>query len=196
MGLFDWLFGRKVVEPQKASGWGSSESGNSMTIYRNRRVTVFPSDRGWKFCIAKVEDDEDPYFSDVYRDEDAAKYEALAWMDGRPSRNSTMQEDRQVNRRKQWEEQISQRAALLAILSKDLPLAANLTEVRKIERKVQSHVKQGSWQISEYVRDGVSDVLIRQAEELHRSYEALSQRVEDRVASFKTKVKKTSVELP
>lgn len=67
MGIFDWLFGRgrpSDVTPPPASApqWEPSENGNAAIIHKNRRITVFASDRGWKFCVAKIENDNNPFF--------------------------------------------------------------------------------------------------------------------------------------
>jgi hypothetical protein len=199
VGLFDWLFGKKLDlvdtiglapvqwcqthDPQ----WEPSENGNPCLIYKNRRITVFERDRGWKFCIAKIEDDDDPYFSEVYFDEAAAKYEALARMDGRPSKHLTRSEDYGRARKEKWEDQIVERAKLYEELSDALSIAANVTELRKIQRKIESQAKQATWQISQYYRDGVSQHLITQAEALAGKFDAMAPKIETKIAEMKAR---------
>lgn len=70
-------------------------------------------------------------------------------------------------------------------ISDALPLAANVTDLRKLERKVQSEVKISSWHISECYRVGVAQQLIDQAEALAPKFEALAAAIESRIAELK-----------
>jgi len=167
-------------------GWQPSENGNPVLIYKNHRITVFPADRGWKFCVAKIESDDDPFFSEAYHTEDAAKFEALARMDNRPSQHSTNAQDRAAVRKGKWEEQIAERVKTHQELSSALVAATTVTDLRKIERKVESQVKQSSWQIPEYYRDGVSRNLIEQAEEMEKQFQSLATSVALRITELKS----------
>lgn len=87
MSILRWSFGiRGGVE------WSLSLNGNPTIIRRGHRITVFPGDGGWKYCIAKLEKDDDPFYSEAYETEPAAKYEALADIEGRESRYKPMYE--------------------------------------------------------------------------------------------------------
>jgi hypothetical protein len=204
MGILNWLFGRQQQganpEPQpdqprrsaRNPVWEISDNGNPFIIYKNRRITVFERDRGWKYCVAKIEEDNDPYFSEVYFTVDAAKYEALAWLDGRPSANATRSQDAARARREKWEELIAEKATLYEELSATMPLATSVTELRKIERKVASQIKQGSWQIAEYHQAGVAPPVVKQAEDLVEKFKAMATAVEDRVAEVKSRPVRTN----
>jgi hypothetical protein len=170
--------------------WGSTESGNPCLIHKQRRITVFERERGWKFCVAKIQGDDDPYFSEAYFSEDAAKFEAVAWMDGRPSQYPTRSEDRGRARKERWEAQIVERANLYQQIVEALPLASNVTELRKIERKVESHIRQEEWQMTQYCHDGVSKPLIDQAEALADNFRAMPPVIKARIEEIKAKRRK------
>ena len=74
MGVLSWLFGATPSRPI----WGVSENGNPTLVYGDYRVTVFPQDRGWKYCVADELDRVDPIFSERYKTEEEAKVAALA----------------------------------------------------------------------------------------------------------------------
>ncbi|NKM14168.1 hypothetical protein GFL85_24635 [Rhizobium laguerreae] len=202
MGLLDWLFGsrKSALEqepfaqgtrgPSSPPHWERSERGNPALIFDNRRITVFEQDRGWKFCIAKIKDDNDPFFSEVYDTEDAAKYEALARVSGQVSKYTTRSHDLKSARKDRWEEQIADRAKLFEDLSAALLAASNVTDLRKIESKVSSQLKQASWQITQYYRDGVAPSLVEKAEDLEKNLQAMLSAVEARIAEFKSRRRK------
>lgn len=81
-----------------SGGWRKSSSGNPMRVVGNMRITVFPSDEGWKYCIAELPEDDDPYFSDVYQGEDQAMQSALDHVAGRDSAHQSNREIRKVKR--------------------------------------------------------------------------------------------------
>lgn len=83
MGFLNWLFGTGVK-------WSRSSNGNPMIIRRKRRITVFRSDGGWKYCIARIEQDDNPFYSEAFETKAAAKFEALAHVEGRESRYRPM----------------------------------------------------------------------------------------------------------
>lgn len=170
MTFFKWLFGRSTSKDETARSpgnrWVVSENGNPMLIEGTIRITVFPQDRGWKFCIADVDDGEDPYFSDVYSSELVAKEEALAHLRGEPPIHEPLSASYTEDRRDRWEAHIRTRAALIEeiqrLLSENSELS--ITALRKPEAKVSSHLKQLKWQIAEYHRAGVSADMIAQSE--------------------------------
>jgi len=82
-------------------GWSASEAGNQTRTYANQRVTVFESDGGWKYCIAHLGEDDDPYFSDPYETQAAAKACALAFLDGRDAPFQTKRETREAEHAQQ-----------------------------------------------------------------------------------------------
>ncbi len=82
MGWLTKLFGGS--EPA-VPDWRKSESGNRTSIVQDQRVTVYPDGSGWKFCLADVDEGREPFFSETYATEDAAQFEALAMIEGRPS---------------------------------------------------------------------------------------------------------------
>lgn len=88
MGILNWLFGGST-----GVKWSRSRNGNPVIFRLNRCVTVFRSDGGWKFCIATVDEDGNRYFSEAYETEAAAKFEALACLEGRVSRHRPIYED-------------------------------------------------------------------------------------------------------
>ncbi len=94
MGILNWLFGG-------ATGvkWSRSANGNPVIFRLNRCITVFRTDSGWKYCIATIDEDDNPYFSEVYETEVAAKFEALARLEGRESRYRPMYEVSEVDGR-------------------------------------------------------------------------------------------------
>jgi hypothetical protein len=189
MGIFDWLFGRSTpseVTPRPASGpqWESSENGNPCIIHKNRRITVFASDRGWKFCVAKIENDNNPFFSEVYRTDEAAKYEALAHVDRRPSKHATLSQDNRDARRLKWEALIVDKEKLFSELSGSLVSTTSVTELRKIERKVDTQIRQDPRLITDYYRDGISDQFVIRAEKTAKEFELLKSLIEARAAEL------------
>ncbi|MDK1494124.1 hypothetical protein QN219_29565 [Sinorhizobium sp. 7-81] len=185
MGLFDWLFGKKSDVRKYYAHWQTSDRGNPMILYGGQRLTVFPSDGGWKYCIAKGENDDDPYFSDPYRSEEHAKNEALAHAAGSPRQHNTLSDDARAITRSRWEAVLVEKASKYDQISDALSLAANVTDLRKLERKVRSEVKISSWHISECYRVGIEQQLLDQAEALAPKFEALAGAIESRIAELK-----------
>jgi hypothetical protein len=169
MSFLKWLFGKSSTRDgdarSSAEGWVISENGNPTMVDGQIRITVFPQDRGWKFCIADVDDRDDPYFSDVYSTEVASKEEALAHLRGEPPFHEPLSASRTEDRRDQWEAHIRARAVLIEEIQKLLSENPELgiTALRKPETKVSSHLKQLKWQIAEYQRAGVSASMIAQS---------------------------------
>ncbi|NNH67991.1 hypothetical protein [Rhizobium laguerreae] len=194
MGILDWLFGGSstvqaptTVSPL-SSRWESTENGNPSTIYRNRRITVFEQDRGWKFCVAKIEGDDNPYFSEVYETADAAKYEAFAYFGGQPSTYQTRSEISRKSRADVSVGYIAETERLYRDLTAKLvDPELTVTELRKIERKVEGQVKRASWQLTQYYRDGVRRSAIDTAERLEPLFEALSADVAQRIEEAKAR---------
>lgn len=170
MALFSWLFGKSESRARQSSTitdrWNVSENGNLMLIEGSTRITVFQQDRGWKYCIADVDDQEDPYFSEAYANEEEAQEEALAHFQGEQTRHQPLSVSFAEERRQRWETLIGERSKLVEELQRYLAENSDLgiTALRKPEAKIASHLKQLDWQISEYQRDGVSADLISLAE--------------------------------
>ena len=170
MTFFKWLFGRSTSKDETARSpgnrWVVSENGNPMLIEGAIRITVFPQDRGWKFCIADVDDREEPYFSESLSSAGDAKEEALAHLRGEPSIYDPLSAAYAENRRDRWEAHIRDRALLIEEIQRLLTENPDLgiTALRKPEARVASHLKQLEWQIAEYHRADVSADLIAQAE--------------------------------
>lgn len=172
-----------AVRPRTRSGsnnvghgrWLTSRSGNPTMVVGGERVTVFPADGGWKFVTTAEhddlsDDDDCAYFSDPHETQEQAKYEALALIEGRPSRYQSMCEvrtaKREDRRRIAWEQAIRDREALItetqALLKGE---NLNITTMRKPEKRIASQLKALEWQIPEYHRAGVSADLILLAEQ-------------------------------
>lgn len=73
MGIFDWLFGTKPKPPQ----WYLSENENPTIVIGDYRATVFEQDGGWKYVFADLDDEEEPYFSEVFGTQEEAMEAAL-----------------------------------------------------------------------------------------------------------------------
>ncbi|MGX9182007.1 hypothetical protein [Mesorhizobium sp. BHbdii] len=187
MAFFRWLFGgsksNEAARSSTRNGWTVSENDNPTMVEGSTRVTVFPQDRGWKFCIADVEDNEEPYFSEAYASEGAAKEEALAYLRGGPSRHEPLSAVYAENRRERWEEHIRDRASLIAEMERSLSTNTELaiTALRKPQAKVASHLKQLDWQIAEYNRAGVSSELIALAERQKQKLARLAEEIDSRI---------------
>ncbi len=92
MGIFDWLFGEQNFHREQSGThdpWSVSENGNAMIIINSVRITVFQNNSGWKYCIAKIHSHKEPYFSELYASEQAARDEALAKFHDQPSRHES-----------------------------------------------------------------------------------------------------------
>ena len=181
MSFLKWLFGKSSTRDgdarSSAEGWVISENGNPTMVDGQIRITVFPQDRGWKFCIADVDDRDDPYFSDVYSTEVAAKEEALAHLRGEPPFHEPLSASRTEDRRDQWEAHIRARAVLIEEIQKLLSENPELgiTALRKPE------TKQLKWQIAEYHRAGVSAAMIAQSERQEAVLSRLADEIGERI---------------
>jgi hypothetical protein len=195
MAIFSWLFGKSKSPANKSAGvtgrWVSSENGNPMLIDGSTRITVFQQDRGWKYCIADVDEREEPYFSEAYANQQEAQEEALAHLRGDPSRHEPLSASFAKDRRERWNALIHERANLIEELQRYLAGHSDLgiTALRKPEAKIASHLKQLEWQIAEYKRAGVSADLISLAE---RQRPVLSKLAEDVAAKIEAKLAKRS----
>jgi hypothetical protein len=125
--------------------WGASENGNPTQIYHGKHVAVFESDGGWKFTIGDPNDRREPYFSEPYETVDIAKTEALRHMNRLPSLHQSLPEQRREERRLKEEEQreqfVSDEPKIIAALAASADAAANLTELRKIEGKAETQLR-------------------------------------------------------
>lgn len=78
MSFLDWLFGRKQAPSRPAApSWQASERGNPTILHGRYRVTVFQQDGGWKYVLGDEDDNDEPYFSEKFQTEGAAKRAAL-----------------------------------------------------------------------------------------------------------------------
>lgn len=188
MGLFSRLFGgfRSRSNDPAAARWTVSENGNPMLIEGSTRITVFQQDRGWKYCIADINDREEPYFSETYADEQAAREEALAHFRGEPQCHTPLSASFAENPRQRWEKHIRERSQLIEELQRYLADNPDLgiSALRKPEAKITSHLKQLDWQITEYQLAGVSADFISLAQQQRP---ALIRLAEDVQARIKTK---------
>lgn len=87
----------KYLKQPPSDKWVISENGNYTTLINGRRLTVFESDGGYKFCCA-IGDEDDPYFSDVYDEFSSAQHEALAFIGLRQSVFQSINERRNSQR--------------------------------------------------------------------------------------------------
>jgi hypothetical protein len=187
MAFFKWLFGGNRLSsawsPGSASRWTVSENGNPTFVEGSTRITIFQQDRGWKYCIADVNDRDDPYFSDAYASEREAREEALAHFRGEPSRHQSLTATSYQERRRRWETQIQERSLMIEELrrflaeNKDLGISA----LRKPEAKIASQLKQLNWQIAEYLNAGVSANFISLAEQQRPALDQLAKEVAARI---------------
>ena len=196
MGLWNWLFGGRAnelatptspLEPPAPAGsaWQSSENGNPTTIIGRIRLTVFPQDNGWKFCIANVDDRGEPHFSDVYASEAAAREEALAAVQGEPSRHRPLWVDGAENRRRRMEAELDASAATIEDLRAWLSgnPDAGISALRKPESKIRSQLRQLDWHVGELERLGASASVITGAREQSRILSDLAGEVAARLAA-------------
>lgn len=139
-----------MLRSKPPKGWTPSENGNPMRITNGKRITVFERDGGWKFCIANENGDDDPYFSDAYETEHAARTEAVAWMNGSPTTYQTINDiryERRLSRENQRHtEAILECSAAVKSMTKEIPdlLSSpdiNITKLRPIERQIEKVAK-------------------------------------------------------
>lgn len=186
MSLLSFLFRskeRRSKKPRTQGRWSISESGNPTLVEDGVRVTVFSQDGGWKYCIAKIGRDDEPFFSDAYATEIAAKEESLADLRGHPSTHQTLSEKYALSKKQKLEEQIRQRSAFIEGLERRLVdnNDLNITELRKPEAKLASHLKHFDWQMDEYSRSGIEQSLIKIAENHKPKLEELERKVRARI---------------
>jgi hypothetical protein len=189
MGLLDWLFKKKSVADAKPQGlaisWETSDSGNATVTRDNHRLTVFPHDGGWKFCIADAEDRYEPHFSDVYTHEFEAKEEAIARLTGGLSRHQPRSFSRREDGRQRWEALIEERERAIVELRKYLATNPDLgiSALRKPEGKLKSWTRQLEWQFPGYGRNEVSQQLVLAAKQQVPAVKALTEEVQRRIAA-------------
>lgn len=215
MALLGWLFGKsrgKVDDQVRASAgtssvrfttapqvdrapsrpdqWDLSEAGNLTITMGTKRLTVFESDGGWKFCVAAADrEDNDPYFSELYSSSEAARDEAVALISGNPSKHVSITQARRDDRRERWIETINERAALIDSI--DAELRENpemkITALRKPEAKLASQIKQLQWQPTEYRAAGVPESLVATTLALEPRVRRLADEVSSRIEKLQSK---------
>lgn len=186
MGLLDWLF-PKAPQSDAEVRWSRSPAGNPTGIYRNRRLTVFEQDGGWKFCDAKVEDDDEPYFSGAYDSVEAAKYEAVAWVGGLPSRHKSRSQRAGERRLREALSGIEGKAALAAEIRQALATGPKLTELRRLDKKVANARRQLTSDVNRAYSMGEDAA---KSERLEQELAALVGAIGARIEERKTRPKK------
>lgn len=170
--------------------WGASEKGNPTQIYHGKDVTVFESDGGWKFTIGDPNDRREPYFSEPYETVDIAKTEALRHMNRLPSLHQSLPEQRREKRRQKEEEQreefVSNEPEIIAALAASADAAANVTELRKIERKAETQLRHVDRVVGSIAIYG-SDEAIEKALIVQKEARELLENIRMRVAELKEK---------
>jgi conjugal transfer/entry exclusion protein len=142
LGIFSFLFGKRSRHPPHESGWVVSSNGNPTREYLGQRITVFDADHGFKFCIADPVDGDDPYYSERYDSLEAAKYEAMAYMDGGPSTHQTTKAKREDQSLAVSRDIVSDKRRMLAEISSSLSQEnVDLKSLRATERKLVTGVK-------------------------------------------------------
>lgn len=141
MGLLSWLLGKPNADingTAKTGDWDLSENGNSVLVVASSRITVFQQDRGWKYCIADINDRKPPLFSEPYDSQEIAMDEALAHFRGEPPRHASINADRTEVRKEKWEALILDREKLVQDLNDLISSGSNLklTALRKPLAKI------------------------------------------------------------
>jgi hypothetical protein len=178
------------TDATRRSQWVSSESGNPTTTYQGWRLTVFESDGGWKYCIADHNDRREPEFSEPYETKDIAMEEGQRRIDGRNPRNQSLPEARRALRRQREKEQqytfLNDEPQILLSLRSDAESAANVTELRKVERKLETRKKYIDRVID--ALDGVgTDQDLQRAKTIQEAALALSDHIQSKVSDLKAK---------
>ncbi|KRD56479.1 hypothetical protein [Ensifer sp. Root278] len=172
--------------------WGASEKGNPTQVYKGKNVTVFESDGGWKFTIGDPNDRREPYFSEPYETVDIAKTEALRHMNRLPSLHQSLPEQRREERRQKEEEQreefVSNEPEIIAALAASVDTAANITELRKIERKAETQLRRVDRVVDSIAIYG-SDDAIEKALLVQKDARELLEKIRARVVELKGKPK-------
>ena len=163
MGLLDWLF-PKTLRSDAEMRWSQSAAGNPTGAYKNRRLTIFAYDGGWKFCDAKTEPDDDPHYSDVYDSIEAAKYDAIARVGGQPSRFKSRSETAGDRRLEIALSSIRGKVALAAAIKHALGTDPKLAELRTLERKIASARRQLTSDFNAAYRAGDNEDTARNGE--------------------------------
>ncbi|KQU96778.1 hypothetical protein ASD00_18170 [Ensifer sp. Root31] len=158
--------------------WGASEKGNPTQIYHGKHVTVFESDGGWKFTIGDPNDRREPYFSEPY--------ETV----------QSLPEQRREERRQKEEEQreqfVSDEPKIIAALAASADAAASVTELRKIERKTETQLRNID-RIAGSIAIYGSDEAIEKALNVQKQARELLEKIRARVAELKEKPKANKI---
>lgn len=186
MALFSWLFGKgksKSDAPVYSDRWTVSENGNPTLLEGSTGITIFKQDRGWNYCIADVDDQNAPYFSEAFFSEQDAREKALAHFRGQPPDHQPLSASFAEERRHSWEEHIRERSRLIEELERFFAENPDLgiTALRKPEAKIASHLKQLDWQAGEYRSLGVSAELVSLAERQRPALAKLAEEVATRL---------------
>lgn len=189
MVFLSWLFGKPKTatsRTRKTGDWDVSENGNPVLVVGSSRITVFQQDRGWKYCIADIGDQQQPHFSDPYASQQIAMDEALAHFRGEPARHASIYSDRAKARKEKWESLIQERETLTLDLSALISANPDLkiTALRRPLAKIESHLKQIDWQVAQYRIDGVAEKLIKQTAQHQGKLLELRDKVAERISDL------------
>ncbi|WP_244496032.1 hypothetical protein [Ensifer sp. Root31] len=147
-------------------------------------------DGGWKFTIGDPNDRREPYFSEPYETVDIAKTEALRHINRLPSLHQSLPEQRREKRRQKEEEQreefVSNEPEIIAALAASADAAANVTELRKIERKAETQLRHVDRVVGSIAIYG-SDEAIEKALIVQKEARELLENIRMRVAELKEK---------
>jgi hypothetical protein len=188
----------RIVGSNREAGWVVSENGNPSRIYNGRRVTVFPRDGGWKFCIAELEDDDDPHFSEVYESQVAAETEAMAMMIGDPATYRPIRqiqaELREVRDNQRYSELVLECTTSINEMSMTISNLLEssspvITKLRPIERKIAKYEKDLDRAIDHFRLVGNTDLLGR-CEALRRASALIGSQVAAKIEWLQTTPKR------
>lgn len=196
MGILSWLFGGG-----QGSGkikWHKSENGNPTGIHEGFRVTVFPSDGGWKYVLARADRDEaEPFFSEPYETVEAAKHEALADLEGAASRFQSITEQHRVKRkaeavdrfRREWPDHFKRERERYAETAASVERALSAKTLKQsrlenLEKQIGTRQRATRNLAEEAVDAGADQAQIIEVEHLLDGYSALLHRVVEKKASL------------
>lgn len=198
MGLFDWLGNlfSKVSATHSSETWQLSENGNPMMIIGDTRITVFEQYNSWKFCIAQVDGDENPYFSYGYEKEIEAKEEALAMYYGLSSTHLSLKEKRSRERIEKSPMNLKYIDNIISQLSGIVqnPDDKTLTQIKKSVDKNIKTIRLSLSYSRQLISDGASDETLDEYEKretaLNKILSDLDKIVEKRTAEGTQKGRK------
>jgi len=188
MKFFRWLFGStnslqaQLGEPE----WERLENGGSTRIYKEREIRVSKFGDGWRYWISVIDGKPNSFFSGAYSTEVAARYEALAEIDGLPIMHSMSSKWFSINRKSELESLITQKSQYLRELTARLAMAENLRDLKHIRYKLGRQLKQASLCAPEYRRLRLDSCVIAEAERTTEAFKAMATQVDTRISEIKS----------